>query len=61
MRIIIKKSFDGYKEGTEIDIESVNKTPTDMQWRRRLKDAKMDGCVEVVKPEKKRGKKWDHQ
>ena len=34
-------------------------TPIDKNWRRRIKDAEIDGCVEVVKPatKKKENKK----
>lgn len=33
-----------------IDIEDVKGIPTNPFWRKRLKDAKTDNCVEVVKP-----------
>ena len=33
-----------------------NGTPLDSYWRRRLKDAEIDGCVEFVKPAAKKTK-----
>ena len=39
-----------------IDIEDSNGIPVSRFWRKRLKDAKTDNCVEVVKPRAGRGR-----
>ena len=39
----------------QIDVDE-NGIPLDMHWRRRLRDAKSDGCVEIVKEQKKEKK-----
>ena len=37
-----------------------NGTPLDQTWRRRLKDAEFDNCVELVKDKKPRGRQNDN-
>ena len=45
----------GLKPGDKKEIEvDDNNVPKDQQWRRRLKDAKVDGCVELMKTKKKK-------
>ena len=39
----------GYSGVVDVKTDS-NGTPLDRFWRKRLKDAEIDGCVEVVKP-----------
>ena len=53
MKLLINKDFDGYKKGMEITVKAVKKIPLDIYWRRRLKDAEIDGCVEVVKSKRR--------
>ena len=53
MKIKIKKVF-GYTAGVVLDIQiDPSGIPLDQFWRKRLKDAATDGCVEVVKASKK--------
>jgi hypothetical protein len=53
MKLLIKKDFDRYTKGQIVTVKSVKKIPVDIYWRRRLKDAEIDGCVEVVKSKKR--------
>ena len=55
---IINKSSsmqNGVKPGGKTQIE-VDKdgTPFELYWRRRFSDAKIDGCVEIIKEEVKK-------
>lgn len=46
----IKKAMPGYAEDSlvnDIEVDS-NNTPKEKFWRDRLKDAKIDDCVEIV-------------
>jgi hypothetical protein len=50
----LNKDLGGKKAGTIIALEiDSNKVIVDRYWRRRLEDAEIDGCVEIVKVEKK--------
>jgi len=55
MNIKLNIAMNGFAKGQEIPIEDINGIPTDPFWRRRLKDAEIDNCVEIVqtKPETK--------
>lgn len=47
-------NLPGYAAGSVIDIETdASGIPLDKFWRKRLKDAKIDQCIEVFKPSKK--------
>lgn len=51
MRIKIKVNgcIPPHEVGSTVDVEADDAgTPLDVQWRRRLKDAKTDNCCEVV-------------
>ena len=49
--IKIVKPFSGHVAGEQINVEcDEHDTPLDVYWRRRLKDAQIDSCCEVVKP-----------
>lgn len=53
MKLKINQDMAGYKAGRTINISvDINNVPLDLFWRRRLKDAKTDNCVEVIKPSK---------
>lgn len=54
VKFIVKADIHGYKSGQTVLIEmDKNGTPIDRLWRRRLKDAKIDGCiVEAPQPKK---------
>lgn len=50
--IRVLKLLPGYVVGQEIAVECDDDgTPFEDYWFRRLKDAKLDGCCELVKPE----------
>ena len=44
--------FGGINPGATAEIQDQNGIPTEAFWRRRLKDAALDGCVEIVQPAK---------
>ncbi len=48
-------NIGGYRVGAIIPLKCHGKTgiPMDPYWRRRLRDAAVDGCIKVVKKEKK--------
>jgi len=52
-------NVDGYAGIVTIATDE-NGTPLDQKWRRRLKDAQFDNCVELVKDKKTRGKQNDN-
>lgn len=53
MKIKINVDLGKYKKGTSINIEvDSNNIPIDKYWRARLKDAAIDGCIEVIEEEK---------
>ena len=53
MKLKINK-VSGYAAGAVIDIQTDSGgIPLDKFWRKRLKDAALDDCVEVVKTSKK--------
>lgn len=56
MKIKILKDFDGFTKGSTVIAKEVNGIPAELYWRNRLKDAEIDGCAEIVKSKKKRGK-----
>jgi len=57
MKIKILKALKDHKAGDIIEVSDKAGTPLDKYWRRRLKDAERDHCVEVIKLEKKGGNK----
>lgn len=53
MKIKLNQPMKGYEAGRTVSIQTdVNGVPLDKFWRRRIRDAKIDKCVEVVKPAK---------
>lgn len=54
MKIVINKPLKGYNIGDIVKIDDYNNIPLDGYWRDRLKDSKIDNCIEIYK---KRGKK----
>ncbi len=55
VKVKINKPFGKYSAGATCTIEVDKKgTPLDPFWRSRFKDARSDGCVEVVKPTRPR-------
>lgn len=50
----LNQNLKDKKAGDILTLEvDANKTILDRYWRRRLADAAIDNCVEIVKPEKK--------
>lgn len=49
LRVMTDQPLHGVAKGKMITV-SVDRdgTPLDKNWRRRLKDSKIDGCVEIV-------------
>ena len=44
----------GLNPGGRIDIDVDSEgTPLDINWRRRLRDSEIDGCIEIIKEKKK--------
>ena len=57
MQIEIVHGFVNHKPGDIVTVETVAPgVPKDIYWRRRLKDAAIDGCVVLPKPAKKKSK-----
>jgi hypothetical protein len=54
MKVKLKVAVSNHKAGDIVDIPDNNGVPKDSFWRRRLKDAELDGNIEILK-KKKRG------
>ena len=55
IKLKIKKAFSGFIIDQVISVEvDSDGVPVDRFWRRRLRDSKVDGCVElqILKPQK---------
>jgi len=51
IKLKLNQPMSGYEAGREITIQTdKDGVPLEKFWRRRLKDADIDNCVEVVKP-----------
>ena len=49
LNLVIKKPFSGLHVGKQIAIPcDADGIPKEQFWRRRLRDSKIDGCVEVI-------------
>jgi len=54
IRLQINKPLQGLQKGATIKlVADENSLPVDNYWRRRLKDADQDGCVEILASKKK--------
>ena len=51
--IKIKKPTFGYKAGQVVKVQASDGVPIQKYWRDLLKDAKIDGNCEIIKPRKK--------
>ncbi len=50
IRIQVKKQMANHSVGDIVHLDADdNGVPIDFFWRRRLRDAKMDGCCEIMK------------
>jgi hypothetical protein len=55
IRVKVNKALPGYRVGQVVNVESSPEgTPLSEFWRRRLKDAEIDNCCEVVERELER-------
>lgn len=53
-KIKVNKDLGPYTKGQVVTVELDNDgVPTSTYWRRRLTDAKHDGCCELVQPRQK--------
>jgi hypothetical protein len=58
MKLKLNQPMKGYEAGREITVQTdSNGIPLEKFWRRRLRDAQIDNCVEVVKPSKTKREK----
>lgn len=48
MRIKLNIAMSGYAKGQTITIKDDNGIPLDPFWNNRLKDSKIDKCIEIV-------------
>lgn len=49
----INSPLRGYGIGAEVKVRCEDGQPIDPYWRRRIKDAKIDKCVEIISKKKK--------
>jgi hypothetical protein len=64
MKLEIIHGFVNHKNGDIVTLPTVAKgVPKDLYWRRRIKDAEIDGCVKIVEdapaPKKRKSEKSD--
>lgn len=59
IKLKLNMAMAGYEAGRTVTVQTdASGVPLEKFWRRRLKDATIDNCVEVIKPSKpKAGKK----
>ena len=48
MKIRINFAWDNTKNGSVIEIEDKDGVPESGYWRKRLRESKFDGCIEIV-------------
>jgi hypothetical protein len=53
-KIKVHKPFGGYNEGQVVEVTFKDGIPASREWRRRLRDAELDGCCEILKSRKKK-------
>ncbi len=53
----VNADIGGKKSGDKFMIEFIDDIPVSGFWRRRLRDAEIDGCIELVKVTTKKGAK----
>lgn len=62
MKIKLNQPMAGYEAGREVTIQTDRAgVPLEKFWRRRLKDAEIDNCVEVVNASKSKKSKQEHE
>lgn len=54
IKIQVNHGLADYDDGEIVEVEAMETgEPAELFWRRRLRDAKVDGCCEVVQEPKK--------
>lgn len=49
IKLKINKPLKNYASGSIVDVEvDANNQPINVYWQRRLQDAELDNCVEIV-------------
>ena len=57
MKIKLNKHLGTFRKGSIVNVDcDAHGIPLDQFWRRRLADAKIDNCCEIVKPVRKPAK-----
>ncbi len=51
---ILKKVKEKLQIGQILEIEDINGIPTNQFWRARIKDSKIDNCIEIIKTKSKK-------
>lgn len=51
-KLLLKADLKGFKKGSIISVKFKDGQPVERYWRDRLKDAKIDNCVEIVSEKK---------
>ena len=60
IKLKLNQSMSGYSAGQTVTIQTDSAgVPLEKFWRRRLKDSKIDNCVEEVKPSKPKKQKME--
>lgn len=58
MKLKLNMAMAGYEAGRTVTVQTdASGVPLDKFWRRRLKDAAIDNCVEEIKPSKPKAEK----
>lgn len=52
MKIKVNMNLGDHNKGDIVKVEARDGVPTSPFWRKRLRDAKIDGCCEIVQPRK---------
>ena len=62
LKLKLNQSMAGYEAGREVTIQTDRSgVPLEKFWRRRLKDAETDNCVEVIKAKAPKKSKDENQ
>lgn len=62
IKIKLNQPMAGYESGREVTIQTDRSgVPLEQFWRRRLRDAETDNCVEVVKAKAPKKPKQEHE
>jgi len=57
MKLKLNQPMAGYEAGRTVTVQTdASGVPLEKFWRRRLRDAKIDNCVEVIKSSRRKAK-----